>query len=181
MVLQNVGMRASKGVTLVELLSVVTILGVLLAMATPFFSDLAQNNRLRGAVNEFTMHFRLAMTESLKNNVGVSINMQTDATSNTWCYGLSVGSTCQCNRSTTCTLNNQQHVVSSESYLGLQMVPGVSNNRFTFQPKRGTVTAGNVTFTAANGNKLRAVINGYGRIRVCVPANYPRLGGYPTC
>jgi type IV fimbrial biogenesis protein FimT len=170
-----------RGLTFVELLVTITVAAVLLAVAIPSFSAMLHASRLRGAEDNLKAHLRYAMAESVKRNRSISVTFKASTDGAMWCYGMSEASSCDCGVAGSCVYDAVERVVRSADYTGVGVTVSVSNGRFSFQPKRNTVTAGSITFTAASGKKLRTVASGYGRIRVCSPAGDGYLAGYPEC
>lgn len=167
------------GVTLVEALVAMAILAILAAIAVPSMQHIRHSVRLKGAADVLVAELRLAQSESFKRQVGVSVSFRTNG--GAWCYGYSVEAACDCTQPNACVVDGVEHVRRHDQFPGIQLVPGVSGNRFSFQPRRGTVTAGNVTLTGENNLQLRVVVSGMGRIRQCTPAGAYSFSGYPTC
>lgn len=169
------------GFSLIELVVVLTVLGLLLALAVPAFSDMLHLTRLRGAEDHLKSHLRYAMTESAKRHRSISLTFKASVDGATWCYGLSETTDCDCRVAGSCVYDGIEQVVQHTDYNGISIAPSVSGGRFAVQHKRNTVTAGSVTFTARSGKKLRTVVNGYGRIRTCSPAGSDYVQGTPAC
>lgn len=169
----------SHGLTLIELLVVVVISAILLAVAIPSFFSLINASRLRGATDILMADFRLSMTESNKRGDDVLVSFQQDSDGSNWCYGLSTIATCNCREANSCLINDAEHVVRGTSFSGILATPTHSN--YWFKPKRSTVTAGNITFTAQDGKQIRILVSGYGRIRPCSPSGNSNISGVPIC
>jgi type IV fimbrial biogenesis protein FimT len=170
-----------RGLTVVELLVSMAVVTVLLAIAVPSFSDMLDASRLRGAEDNLTAYLRFAKAESTKRNRSISLTLQANADGSDWCYGLSEDADCDCFSSGSCVYDGVERVAQDDDYGGVQITITVSHGRFSFQPKRNTVTAGSVTFIAANGKQLKTVVSGYGRIRHCSPPGDVYLPGFPEC
>jgi type IV fimbrial biogenesis protein FimT len=63
--------RSSRGITLIELLTVVLIAAILASLATPSFRQLFANQRLRSATSALNETLWLARAEATKRNVDV--------------------------------------------------------------------------------------------------------------
>ena len=175
------GFKAQRGVTLTESLTAVTVLGVLLGVAVPSGLDMVHVTRLRGAAETLVAELRHAMSESWRRNQGVSVSFREAGGGPGWCYGHRMDSACDCSVAGSCQLDGVDRVRLGSDYPGVTINAGISGSRFSTQPKRSTVTAGNVLFTAANGKQLKVVVTGYGRVRICSPSGNSQVGGYPPC
>lgn len=65
--------KQASGFTLLELMVIIAIVGVLLAMAIPSFSDMIRNNRLTTYSNELVTSLNIARSEALKRNQHVVV------------------------------------------------------------------------------------------------------------
>ena len=54
------------GFTLLEFLVVIAILGVLVSLASPYFSDMMQRQKIRSALNEWQNSFYFAQREAMR-------------------------------------------------------------------------------------------------------------------
>lgn len=75
------------GVTMVEVVIVVAIMGVLAAMAVPSFLEFTRNQRIRAAASDLHISLMRARSEAIKRNANVSI--RPTSTSN-WGLGWSI-------------------------------------------------------------------------------------------
>jgi type IV fimbrial biogenesis protein FimT len=166
---------------LVEIIATLVVMSALLGVALPSLSDMMHAARLRGAADNLVAYLRYAMAESVKRNRSVSVTFGSAEDGVTWCYGMSEATDCDCGMPGSCVYDGVERIVTNADYQGVNVSVAVSLGRFAFQPRRNTVTAGNVTFTAANDKALRIVVSGYGRIRSCSPPGAANLAGYPLC
>lgn len=169
----------SRGLTLVELLVVLAISAVLMALAMPSFFGLIYANRLRGAADVLLADLRLTMTESTKHGSDVLISFQHNTDGSNWCYGLSRDTNCNCREANSCQIDGVEQVTHGFDYSGILISP--THGSYRFKPRRSTITAGNITFTARDGKQLRVLISGYGRIRNCSPSGNNNIAGWPIC
>lgn len=65
--------RAQTGLTLIELMTALTVLGVLLAMAVPSFREFTRSNRVTAVHNDLLTAFSVARSEALKRATPVSV------------------------------------------------------------------------------------------------------------
>ena len=63
----------SEGVTLVELMITITVVGIVLAVGVPGFSAFFQNSRMTGAANDLVSSMHLARSEALLRRIPVVI------------------------------------------------------------------------------------------------------------
>lgn len=79
--MSSIQYRTSRGVTLVELVVVMAIVGILATIALPSFSTSMRNSRLATMTNEFIGAVNLARSEAVKNNRGAAICATADGNS----------------------------------------------------------------------------------------------------
>jgi type IV fimbrial biogenesis protein FimT len=79
--------KISKGFTLVEMMVVITIVGILLAVVIPGFKSILNNQRVKSASFELFTSLTLARSEAIKRNTDVTI---TPTTTSDWESGWSI-------------------------------------------------------------------------------------------
>ncbi len=98
--LKNNMMSDQKGFSLIELLVVIGIVGIITSIAIPAFDTMIQRNRLKAALQSVQDDLQLARTQAIKQsrNVVFSIKRKTGTTvsGDTWCYGVTVNASCNC-------------------------------------------------------------------------------------
>lgn len=86
-------MRKQRGVTLLELMIVITVLAIVLTVGVPGMRELVLNNRQVSAINELVTALQLARSEAITRNIaapaGVSVCASNDGAtcSGTWTDG----------------------------------------------------------------------------------------------
>lgn len=85
----TVSSRRARGFTLIEMMVAVAVLGVLLAIAGPTFSDIIRNNRTAAEANELVGALTIARNEAAKR--GLPITLCAASADQTACAGDAVG------------------------------------------------------------------------------------------
>jgi len=72
--------KGERGITLIEILLVIALIGILTATAVPQFQAISQNLNLRAVARELYGHFQQAKMEAIKRNAIVAIRFESAAT-----------------------------------------------------------------------------------------------------
>jgi prepilin-type N-terminal cleavage/methylation domain-containing protein len=155
------------GITLIEVMIVVAIIGILAALAVPSFSATLDKQRITGAAEAVLGDLRWARTEAIKRNKIVRVAFTTGSPWSYTIYADPTGSNTLLK-----TVNGSDFpstTLSTASFAG-----GVAYT--TFDPVRGTNTnIGTATITS-NNFSAGVVVSTLGRVRIC-----GTMGGYETC
>lgn len=65
--------RISRGFTLIELIVAISVLAILVSLATPMYQSFVTNNRTRSAAYSLVSALSLARSEAVKRNTAVSV------------------------------------------------------------------------------------------------------------
>lgn len=91
MKITNLKSRTAKGFTLIELMVAIALLGILLALAMPSFSDMIRRMRIESAASSLSVAFATARSEAVKRGRDISVcksdNGTTCTTSGDWSTG----------------------------------------------------------------------------------------------
>lgn len=161
------------GVTLVELLVVITIAAVLILIAVPTFRDFVKNARLSAAAEDLRTTIELARSEAIKRNATVFVSL---TTGDTWCYGVNVSSACNCTVAGNCGLKTVSYDTAQQLSLSTS---GMSGNSISFEGTHGSANAsGTATFTLYGESTLVTLsIGRFGGVQMCSTG----LSGYTAC
>ncbi len=171
--------KATRGLTLVELMATLAVSSVMLGSVLPDFSRLVQRQRLEGAAAQLETELQYARSQAVADGRSVRFSFRADAAQS--CYVIHTGSAnaCRCDGVTTVCAGNAQalRTVSYEAANGLRVSSNSSS--FLFDPTKGTVTpTATMTLSNARGDSLKLVVNIMGRVRDCSPTG---LRGHKPC
>jgi len=161
------------GVTLTELLITVAVLGILTALASPSYQDMLERHRLKEVVESLKADMQLARSEAIKRSTNVTVS-KSIGDAGTWCYGLTLSSSCDCHIIDDCEIKT----VTGTNFSAAVNMDSTSPTDHSFNFRRGTVQAGNVTFSTKN-YLSKVIMSNTGRIRICTPSGANGLPGYP--
>jgi len=172
---------SQRGLTLIELLTTLVLIGTLLGLAMPSMHKLVQQRRLDGAVQTYLSQLHWARLQAVALNQPVYIGFgQTPAGS---CYLFYTGERDRCNcgaAGSTCA-EGAHLLLATDLPQGSGVSVGTgAKSSITVDALRGTVTPTFVaTFTARGGHTVQATTSVMGRTRTCSPA--PGVPGWPAC
>lgn len=177
----------ARGLTLIELMVVVVVLGVLVALVGPSFSEMITMQRLRGTNAQLVTDMQFARSEAVSRGRIAKVNFGSDSLQT--CYviftapGYSSGDRCKCEASPVCPGNAQEIRtvrVERSSKVTLSL-PDATDSAFGFDPVTGGLVGLptdknetppiSVTLEAKvdTDRRLRTTILETGRPTVCAP------------
>jgi type IV fimbrial biogenesis protein FimT len=141
--------RAQRGVTMIELIVVISIVGILMAIAVPSYKYFTTSNRISAEVNGLLGDMQYARAEAIKEGQSVSVCATSNGTScsggETWTTGWIVFSDANGNQTidgNDFVLHLQQPVKSGDTFsVSTTAINGVTFNRDGFAVNLpGTIT-----------------------------------------
>jgi len=193
-------MRTPRGLTLVELMIVITVIAVLLLLAAPSFFSLIETQRLRGVNQELLTDVQFARTEALRRGerVGVRFGSAGSGATAIDCYTIFRGNglDCDCSRppGQACTTQGDElRTVQIPARLGVQLRPrpGTPLPWFAISPVSGgtetivvdIVRAADYVIEISRRSRdsvsLQHTVGIAGRSAVCSPDG--SVSGVPLC
>lgn len=181
--------RRSLGISLVEVLTVLAVLGIVLAVAAPSLADMLNKRRVEMVATELSSDLAYARSEGGLRARAVSMRFNSNAQSS--CYVVHVlGAVGMCNclnaAGSECPpfpANQIPLKVARVSALrGVSLVPAQGINSITFMPPYATLNGANASITVVGnrGYRLEARLNQLGRVIICDPDG--SMGGsYKPC
>ena len=173
--------RKQRGVTFLELLVAIAILGILAAIAVPYYGDYITRQRLIGAAEAVYGQAELAKRAAVSNNDDVFLYVS-GAGSSTWCltYTASVGAVSgNCSNGYVASTANTSVRVLSENYPGITLNAS-STGHVAFQMPGVSVSFDQVVSLSSASTTVGDMavrIETPQRISVCATV----LGQYPDC
>jgi type IV fimbrial biogenesis protein FimT len=174
--------RQQRGLTLIELMSVVAVVGVLAGTAVPAFDKFQQRRSLDGAALQTLTDFHFARSEAVARNAAVRLSFLS-APDGAQCVVVHTGAAGDC----VCGTAGVAQCGAPATALKVQSVPAGQGPNITanvssmlIDPVRGTVSpAGTIRITQAGGTEIRHVVSMMGRVRSCAASG--SVYGYKAC
>jgi len=189
--------KNASGFTLLELMVVITILGISITLAIPSWDRVSQKRLLTGAVEQVTATLAIAQTEAQKRSQAVSLAFNRTDDQN-WCVGASVGPNgCDCTETDSgsgqyCTIDGTPASIGNAAFKAVNLIeatdsqPSGGNSFITFDPVRGILQPNGdrlqLTFESSGGKfQLRVLVSPTGLLKICNPDGNKKVSGYPSC
>lgn len=170
-----------RGLTLIELLATLVLIGTLLSLAAPSLHTLVQQRRLDGAVQTYLSQLHWARLQAVALNQPVYIGFGQTPTGSCYLFYTGERDRCSCGASGSTCADGARLLLSTDLPQGSGVSVGTgTKSSITVDALRGTVTPTFVaTFTARGGHTVQASTSVMGRTRTCSPA--PGVPGWPAC
>jgi Tfp pilus assembly protein FimT len=149
--------RQQAGVTLTELVVVVSVIIIFAATSLPFLGSIIPELKTRGAAEQVVESLRTARQNAIGTTATYRVIFQTSQIQTICTDGTPAGNSCPANRPPDVT----------EAVIGDATLTATPSE-MQFDPKGGTTTgAGNVIVAYPSGTSWRVEVNTPGRVRSC--------------
>lgn len=183
------------GVTLLELMATIAVVGVIFAVASPSFSSFFDSKRLVGAAEQVYSHLQQARIEAIARSEPIRARFSADGSA-TWVYGVSHRSSCDLTETAPSGVDACVIVVDdgdgvvdpgdgsvdtddlvlmrfddsghADVTMNIASFSGGAGE-IVFDPVRGTSTGGEIILGSPLGKSLKVNVGLLGQIRICSP------------
>lgn len=178
-----------KGFGLIELVAAVAVLGILVSLATPNFTDIIDARRLQAALHAVQSRLQQARSEAIKRNRPITVSYL-ERDDGSWAIGYRIASPCNpmqadISEPDACSLDFGTTKTLTVLHSALFPSIGLHVNRNTtrFEPVRGTAMGTNaaIVLKSPRGAEGRVIVSNIGRIRLCSPTRMRSLALYSPC
>jgi type IV fimbrial biogenesis protein FimT len=174
-------LRRQRGVTVIEVCTVLCVIGIVLGNAAPAFGDMLERRHLEGRAVELATDLQGMRADAVARNRALRISFQRDASGS--CYVVHTGSADAC----TCTGEGPAQCAEGTELVKSVALPRTSHIRLesnvgsmVYDPAHGTTTLGStLRLTDSKDRSIWHVVNIMGRVRSCSPRG--EVQGYRTC
>lgn len=169
----------SQGLTLLEMLTAVAVLGITSVVAIPATQNTLEKRRLIDASEAVFAHMQLVRSEAIKNNSQAYLAFQ--GSGENWCLGLDDAPSCDCNNDGDCQLNGAERRMSDVNFPGVSLAQSFTSGVTGFEPRRGLAyTTGTVTLSS-NSGEIRVNVSPLGSVTMCSPDGNDKVPGIVSC
>ena len=189
---KGIGIPASNGFTVIEMMLVVVVLGFITALALPSYSTILEKRQVTSGAQQLSGFLSRAQLEAVKRNENITLSYaMTD--SDTWCLGSASGTTaCDCTEADpgetdACVIDAQLQVVTDANL----NYPAIMNamqgdGAFVYDPVRGLMAdltdAVTLELLSRTGKyALDVQLSVTGRLKICSHNSSTKVPGYEVC
>jgi type IV fimbrial biogenesis protein FimT len=181
MKVRTVKSRHQAGLTLIESLMALAVVGVLLGSVLPAFGTALERRHLEGAAAQLKTDIQYTRSQAVAANEPLRMRFQQHATGSCYVVHNGPAQACSClpDGSASCGSDGQSY--RSVGFAREGSVQLQSNvNTILFSPHLGTITpAGTLRLTGREARTVQVVVNLMGRVRTCSPG--ASVTGYAAC
>ncbi len=172
--------KQQRGLTLIDVMIVITIVGILISQAAPSWRDAFRNKRLIGTAETVAMALNLARSETVARNQSVAFSvLQTPAGAS--CHLVHTGQSdeCRCSDSGTAACQPGTTLILASVLDPSVRVDLGSGPSIRFEPRNGTATPTGTVYVRHGGLEIQNRVAITGRVRTCSVSGQP--AGVAAC
>lgn len=161
--------RTSQGVTVIELMITLVVVGILVAIAAPSYNAFQQRSKLTGAAERVFSQLEYARSESISSGTDIFVAFE-DTGGIGWCIGVSDSAACDCSTSlAACTINGAQaRYVKGSDYPEIILSTDFPGDNTGFVAPRSVAReTGSVSLSLPGYGTAEVRVNFLGRLRLC--------------
>ncbi len=160
----------SRGVSLLETLTVLILLAILATLAVPSYQGFTDKRRLEGAAHEYVSHLQWARAHAVQTGRAVRIRVESGADGACYIVHQGSGGACSClDAGSACDADDPPLLTVHFPADGRVRISNHGRAERRIDPLRGIVTpTGTVEFSSPRGQSVRAITNLMGRTRLCI-------------
>lgn len=166
------------GVTLVELMIGLVVMGIVITIAFPSLYKMIQRQQLENTANEFYANYQQARTWAITHQQNVYLIWRTGEN---WCYTFSADSACSCDSYCFVGSDRLYDMTNANAHISLSSVNTVSPIIIDYHHGQISLPAANpkgqFVFTNADQQKIVAKLFGHGNAHLCSD----NVGGLAAC
>lgn len=110
--------RKSQGLTLIELMMTVAVLGLMAALASVSYETLINKKRVKQATEVIYSDLKFAHSESIKRQSNIYVSFKSGTA---WCYGIDDTAACDCSTANDCQIDGVEKVINSTDFSGTSL------------------------------------------------------------
>lgn len=172
--------RAARGLTLVESLVTVAVLGILASVAIPSIEPMRERRHLEGTAAQLETDIHWARSLAVARNEVVRLALFTTAGGSCYVVHSGPAGSCDCRADGEVVCQAAAEPLRRVHLGGLPVRLQGNSASMAFDPVKGTITpTGTLRVIGRGGAAIHQVVNVMGRVRSCSPGG--AVAGMPAC
>lgn len=158
---------AHRGLTLIELMIALAVLGLLASLTGPSFASLVARHRLRAVAENLAADLAEAREEAARRGAPVHASFESG---NHWCYAIALAAEAPCTGANGAAALK---VVRAQDHPGIVLLEAAN---LAFDARDGSSlqpSIGHARFASSRGEQLQVQLSRLGRASVCIPGSAP--------